>query len=205
MSTPYQYHPAHSFTEKDLIDFRDDQQARGKARREHLAAIEKLPPAPKPVRKCNLCGLPLNALANCSKHAVEMRNYKTEFDLGCNWAAKLSEITAEELRLEEREEELLSAAEQLKGKRDEESQGKLTKILGYNFPTNATKHLDRPTPEHKDGLLDVVRNRLTVIREAIPKLVRAAQAYLQEQSQVPTEGQIFQQRKRQEASERILQ
>jgi len=38
----------------------------------------------------------------------------------------------------------------------------------------------------------------------MPNLVRAAQAYLDEQRNVPSEGQIFKQRKKQEDADRIL-
>lgn len=204
MSTPYQYHPAHSFTEKDMIAFRDDQQARGKARREHLAELEKQPPAPKPARKCKSCGLPLKDLAACSAHSKAMRDYKFEFDCAANWSQRLSDATAEEFRLEEREKELISVAASLELKRDEESRVKFKTILGYDFPTNATRHLDRPTIEHKDGLIDVVRKRLAEIRSNMPTLVRAAQAYLDEAKNVPSEGTIFQQRKREAEREKIL-
>lgn len=165
-----------------------------------LEAAEKLPPKAKPVRKCNFCGLPLNVLAECSKHAAEMRNYKSEFDLGNNWSQKLSEATAEEFRLEEREEELLSVADSLKDKRDEESRAKFVKIVGRDFRSKITE-----TIEHQDGMLDQVRNRLSLIRENMPKLVRAAQAYLQEQATVPPDSLIYQQRKKMDALERILQ
>jgi len=184
---------------EDAVAFNTQVASSLKERKAALERAEKLPPAPRPIRKCSLCGLPLNVLAECSKHAVEMRNFKTEFDLGNNWPQKLSEAAAEEFRLEEREEELISLADSLKNKRDETSSAKFVKIVGRAFKSKITE-----TVEHQDGLLDTVRNRLSVIREAMPKLTRAAQAYLQEQSQVPTEGQIFQQRKRQEASERIL-
>jgi hypothetical protein len=109
-------------------------------------------------------------------------------------------MIAEEFRLEEREQELLTVAESLKGKRDEESQGKLLKIFGRDFKSKVTEQIT-----HQDGLLDVVRNRLAEIRKAMPVLVRSADVYLAEAKNVPTDGQIFQQRKRDERAARILQ
>jgi hypothetical protein len=184
-------HPAHMFTEKDLIAFRDDQQRLGAEHRKRIAEAESKPPAPKPPRVC--------------PDAKSMRDYRTEFCYGTNWSQKLSEATAEEYRLEAREKELLSVAESLKGKRDEASSTKLRTIFGYDFRTNTTKHLDHPTMEHKDGLIDIVRNRLAALRHDMPRLVRAAQAYLEEQKNVPTEGQIFQQRLKEDRDARILQ
>jgi len=198
-------HPANVITEREVVEFRDMIQNSLKERKATLEALDKLPPAPKPARKCNSCGLPLRELAVCSAHSKAMRDYKTEFDYSANWSAKLSETTEEEYRLEQREKELLTVAESLKDKRDEESRVKLRTILGYDFRTNATKHLDRPDYEHKDGLIDVVRKRLAEIRDLMPNLVRSAQAYLDEQRNVPSEGQIFQQRKREAEREKILQ
>jgi hypothetical protein len=198
MSTPY--HPAHSFTVKDMIAFRDDQQRLGAEHRKRIAEAEKLPPVPKPPRKCRHCDRPLSELSDCSDHANQMRHYRTEFDLGTNWSEKLSGMIAEEFRLEEREQELLTVAESLKGKRDEESQGKLLKIFGRDFKSKVTEQIT-----HQDGLLDVVRNRLAEIRKAMPVLVRSADVYLAEAKNVPTDGQIFQQRKRDERAARILQ
>jgi hypothetical protein len=197
-------HPANVITEREVVEFRDMIQNSLKDRKATLAAAEKLPPAPKPARKCKSCGLPLTELAACSMHSREMRDYREEFNYQANWSAKLSEATEEEYRLEQREKELLTVAESFKGKRDEDSQLKLRTIFGYDFRTNATKHLDSPTLEHKDGLIDVVRKRLAEIRSLMPNLVRAAQAYLDEQRNVPSEGQIFKQRKKQEDADRIL-
>jgi hypothetical protein len=112
----------------------------------------------------------------------------------------LSAATAEEFRLEERERELLTVAESLKGKRDDGSRDKLVRILGLDFRSKITEQIT-----HQDGLLDVVRNRLTEIRAAMPRLVRSAEAYLLEEKQVPSEGLIFSQRKRDEKAARILQ
>jgi hypothetical protein len=162
-------------------------------------ASENLPPAPKPARTCQACGKPLRELSDCSLHAAAMRDYRTEFDLGTNWSAKLSEFIAEEFRLEERETELLSVADSLKGKRDEVSREKLARILGYDFKSKITLQAS-----HRDGLLDTVKNRLAEIRKALPTLTRAADSYLQEQVNVPTEGMIFQQRKQQDNAEKIL-
>jgi hypothetical protein len=197
-------HPANVITEREVVVFRDMIQNSLKDRKAKLEAAEKLPPVPKPARKCKSCGLPLRELAACSVHSKAMRDYKAEFDYAANWSAKLSEATEEEYRLEEREKELLSVAESLKDNRDEESRVKVRTILGYDFRTAATKHLDRPDYEHKDGLIDVVRNRLAEIRSAMPNLVRAAQGYLDERNNVPSEGQIFQQRKKEQDAERIL-
>jgi hypothetical protein len=156
-------------------------------------------PAPKPARTCRLCNRPLNALTDCSKHSVDMRAYKSEFDYRTNWPQKLSDVTAEEAMLEGREQELLSVAESLKDKRDAESRDKFAKIMGYDFKAKGTEKL-----EHHDGLLDVVRQRLAEINLAMPKLVNAAQAYLDEQGNVPSEELIFQQRRRESSLEKIL-
>jgi hypothetical protein len=169
-------------------------------KKQKVALENPAPPKAKPVRLCRACNQPLNALADCSKHSLEMRNYKTEFDLGCNWPQRLSAATAEEYRLEERERELLSVTESLKGKRDDGSRDKLVRILGLDFRSKITEQIT-----HQDGLLDVVRNRLTEIRAAMPRLVRSAEAYLLEEKQVPSEGLIFSQRKRDEKAARILQ
>ena len=69
MSTPYQYHPAHYFTENQVNDFRDMIQTSLKDRKAALERAEKLPPAPKSPRKCKNCDGPLNALAECSAHS----------------------------------------------------------------------------------------------------------------------------------------
>ena len=130
---------------------------------------------------------------------TEMRKYRTEFDFGTNWSDKLSDAAAEEFRLEEREEELLAAVASLNGKKDRDSIGKLQKITGYDFKTKGTEKV-----EHKDGLLDLVRKRLSVIRAAMPTLTRAAQAYINEHLQVPCERDIFMQRQKEAAQEKIL-
>jgi hypothetical protein len=162
-------------------------------------ASENLPPVPKPARTCRACGKPLKDLSDCSLHAAAMRDYRTEFDLGTNWSAKLSEFIAEEFRLEERETELNTLAESIKGKSDEVSREKLRRILGYDFKSKITLQA-----EHRDGLIDLVKNRLAEIRKALPTLTRAADSYLQEELNVPTEGMIFQQRKQQDNTEKIL-
>lgn len=184
---------------EDAVAFNTQVASSLKERKAKLEAAEKLPPVPKPARKCKSCGLPLSQLADCSKHSVEQRNYRMEFDYQTNWSEKLSASIAEEFRLEERETELLSVADSLKGKSDEESRGKLLKILGRDFKSKITLGV-----EHENGLLDTVRGRLSVIRSQMSTLVRAADAYLAEAKNVPSEGQIFQQRKRESQAEKIL-
>lgn len=173
------------------------------------AAAKVAKPQPRPARNCNYCDQPLIAIvAGCQMHAREQRLYHDEFYLRGNASEKLSEVTAEEFRLEERDRELLAAADFAKepnnGMSREQREGNLTKIFGYDFPTNATRHLDRPTMEHKPGLLDIVRARLAEIRTEMPKLVRIAEAYLAEQRSVPTDLTILAQKRAVEKVEQVL-
>jgi hypothetical protein len=192
---PWQYETESRMkaTQTKIFDFLKQQKAT-------VEAAEKLPQKSKPVRLCRNCNQPLNAIADCSKHAVEMRNYRTEFDLGCNWPRRLSDATAEEFRLEERERELHTVADSLKGRRDDGSLDKLVRILGRDFRSKITEQIT-----HQDGLLDVVRNRLAEIRSNMPRLVHAVESFLLEEKQVPSEGLIFSQRHRDEKAARILQ
>src|SRR5579871_5550939 len=96
------------------------------------AAAKVAKPQPRPARNCNHCGKPLIAIvAGCEAHAREMRLYRDEFSFRGNAAEKLSEATAEEFRLEERERELLAAADFAKepnnGMSREQREGNLKK------------------------------------------------------------------------------
>jgi len=187
-------HPSQYFTEDQVKKERDFIQASLKERSEHLREAESRPPVPKPPRIC--------------KTAADKRNYREEFLAGVNWPAKLSEATEEEYALEAREKQLLSVLDRcndLSSDLTREQRANLKEeILGYNFPSAATKHHDRPTMLHRDGLIDMVRSRLAEIRKNMPMLVRSAQAYLDELKNVPTEAEIFAARQRENQIEELV-
>ena|ERR1700723_874072 len=158
------------------------------------AEAAKRPPTPKPVRVCTT--------------AAEMRNYREEFFYGTDWSQKLSDATEAEFALEQKIAGYNSTVARCQGpKSDLTAQQRrdiLQRIIGYDFPTSATRHHEHPTMEHFDGLLDRANIELAEIRRKMPHLVRSAQTYLDELKHVPTEAQILEARRREREVEELV-